>query len=174
MKTRVSLKYFVSYCSLGAQTCTPASESLWIRHCNIPSSRSSHQTCSMIKGVARGDEGDNSIPPAGIPPGWPFHPRGWQWLMLFCISSLLIWAPSLGAQTCFSASKSLWIRHCNILSFRSSHQTCSMINDVLRNFAKFGGKRLCQSLFFNKVAGLRFATLIKKRLWHRCFPVNFA
>ena len=41
-------------------------------------------------------------------------------------------------------------------------------------FAKFTGKHLCQSLFFNKVAGLRPATLFKKRLWHRCFPVNFA
>ena len=30
---------------------------------------------------------------------------------------------------------------------------------VLRNFAKFTGKHLCQSLFFNKVAGLRPATL---------------
>ena len=36
------------------------------------------------------------------------------------------------------------------------------------------GKRLCQSIFFNKVAGLRPATLFKKRLWHRCFPKNFA
>ena len=27
---------------------------------------------------------------------------------------------------------------------------------------------------FNKVAGLRFATLLKKKLRHRCFPVNFA
>ena len=45
---------------------------------------------------------------------------------------------------------------------------------VLRNFAKFTGKHLCQSLFFNKVAGLRAATLLKKRLWHRFFPVNFA
>ena len=27
--------------------------------------------------------------------------------------------------------------------------------DVLKNFAKFTGKNLCQSLFFNKVAGLR-------------------
>ena len=45
---------------------------------------------------------------------------------------------------------------------------------VLRNFAKFTGKQLCQSLFFNKVAGrLRPTTLLKKRLWHRCFPVNF-
>ena len=26
---------------------------------------------------------------------------------------------------------------------------------VLKNFAKFTGKHLCQSLFFNKVAGLR-------------------
>ena len=40
-------------------------------------------------------------------------------------------------------------------------------------FAKFTGKRLCQSLFFNKVAGLKPATLLKKRLWHWCFPVNF-
>ena len=45
---------------------------------------------------------------------------------------------------------------------------------VLRNFAKFTGKHLCQGLFFNKVAGLRPATLLKKRLWHRCFSVNFA
>ena len=45
---------------------------------------------------------------------------------------------------------------------------------VLRNFAKFTGKHLCQSLFFNKVACLRPATLLKMRLWHRCFLVNFA
>ena len=45
---------------------------------------------------------------------------------------------------------------------------------VFRNFAKFTGKYLCKSLFFNKVAYFRPATLLKKRLWHRCFPVNFA
>ena len=27
--------------------------------------------------------------------------------------------------------------------------------------------------FFNKIAGLSPATLLKKRLWHKCFPVNF-
>ena len=43
---------------------------------------------------------------------------------------------------------------------------------VLRNFVKFTGKHLCQSLFFNKVAGLRPAALLKKRLWHRYFLVN--
>ena len=55
-----------------------------------------------------------------------------------------------------------------------SHQSCSIIKAVLRNFAKFTGKHLYQSLFFNEVAGLRPATLLKMRLWHRCFSVNFA
>ena len=44
---------------------------------------------------------------------------------------------------------------------------------VFRNFAKFTGKKLCQSLFLNKIADLRLATSLKKRLWHKCFPVNF-
>ena len=57
--------------------------------------------------------------------------------------------------------------------FRSNHQRCSVIKVVFRNFAKFTGKHLCKSLFFNKVAGLKSATLLKKNLWHRCFPVNF-
>ena len=52
-------------------------------------------------------------------------------------------------------------------AFRSSHRRCSVRKGVIRNFAKFAGKHLCQSLFFNKVF------LLKKRLWHRCFPVNF-
>ena len=43
-----------------------------------------------------------------------------------------------------------------------------------RNFVKLTGKSLCQSLFFNKVAGLRPATLLKKTLWQRCFLVDFA
>ena len=44
---------------------------------------------------------------------------------------------------------------------------------VLRNILKFKGKHLCQSPFFNKVAALRSATLLKKRLWHRSFLVHF-
>ena len=36
---------------------------------------------------------------------------------------------------------------------RRSHRKCSLRKGLLRNFAKFTGKRLCQSLFFNKVAG---------------------
>ena len=45
---------------------------------------------------------------------------------------------------------------------------------VLRNFAKFTEKYLCQSLFFNKIAGLKPATILKKRIWHRCFLVKLA
>ena len=31
---------------------------------------------------------------------------------------------------------------------------------------------LCQGLFFNKVACLRSVILLKKRSWHRCFPMH--
>ena len=39
---------------------------------------------------------------------------------------------------------------------------------ALRNFVKFTGNYLCQSLFFKKVKETLFI-----RLWHRCFLVNF-
>ena len=49
--------------------------------------------------------------------------------------------------------------------YRSSRPEVFSKKGVLRNFAKFTGKHLCQSLFFNKVAGLQD--------WYRSFPVNF-
>ena len=55
---------------------------------------------------------------------------------------------------------------------RSSHWRCSLRKGVLRKFTKFTGKHLCQNLFFYKVTDLP-ATLLKKRLWHRCFLRNF-
>ena len=54
------------------------------------------------------------------------------------------------------------------LKNRSSRPVVFCKKGVLRNFTKFTGKHLCQSLFFNKVS------FLKKRLWHRRFPVNFA
>ena len=48
--------------------------------------------------------------------------------------------------------------------FKSSRPELFCKKGVLKNFAKFAGKDLCQSLFFNKVASLRPATLLKKRL----------
>ena len=56
---------------------------------------------------------------------------------------------------------------------RSSPPEVFCKKGVLKNFVKFTGKHLCQSLFLNKVAGLSPATLLKKRLWHRC-SMNFA
>ena len=58
---------------------------------------------------------------------------------------------------------------------RSSHPDVFCKNYALTIFAKFTGKHLCQGLFFNKVVSLRpIVTLLKKRLWHRCFPLKFA
>ena len=50
--------------------------------------------------------------------------------------------------------------------FRSSRPEVFCKKGVLRNFAKLTGKYFCQ--------GLRPATLLKKRLSHRCFPGDFA
>ena len=49
----------------------------------------------------------------------------------------------------------------NFRSLKVFYRKC-----VLRNFAKFTGKHLCQSLFFNKVAGNRPVP--------ECFPMNFS
>ena len=40
-------------------------------------------------------------------------------------------------------------------SGKSNYQRCSIRKGVLRNSTTFTGKHLCQSLFFNNVAGLR-------------------
>ena len=44
---------------------------------------------------------------------------------------------------------------------------------VLENFAKFTGKHLCQSLFFNKVAGLVLVTLLKTTTLEQVFFCKF-
>ena len=49
------------------------------------------------------------------------------------------------------------------------HYLCSFRKGVFDNFAKFTGKHLCQSLFFNKTAGLRLALLLKKDSGTGCF-----
>ena len=61
----------------------------------------------------------------------------------------------------------------NLRALRSSHRRCSVRKCVLRNFAKFTGKHLSQSLFFCQSCRPQACNFIKKRLWRRCFPVNF-
>ena len=64
-------------------------------------------------------------------------------------------------------------RELTYLCCRSIRRRCSIKKGVLKNFAKFTEKHLYQNLFFNGVACLRPAILLKKKLWHRRFPVNF-
>ena len=52
--------------------------------------------------------------------------------------------------------------------FRSIHPKMSCEKSVLKNFTKFTGKNMCRSLLFNKIACIRLATFLKKRLWHSC------
>ena len=68
----------------------------------------------------------------------------------------------------------VWIGLFSVWSFRSSRPEVFCTKGVLKHFANFTGKHLRQSLFFNKAADLRPATLLKNRPWHRCFSVNFA
>ena len=67
-------------------------------------------------------------------------------------------------------SKNAWIK---LSDHRSSCPEVFCKKGVLENFTKFTGKHLCQILFLNKVASLRPATLLKKRLWHGCFSDIF-
>ena len=53
-------------------------------------------------------------------------------------------------------------------NYRSNRPEVFCKTGVCRNLTKFTEKRICQCLFFNKIVGLRTATLFKKRLWHRC------
>ena len=60
-----------------------------------------------------------------------------------------------------------------MLSNRSSHQRYSVRKDVFRNFSKFTGKHLCQSLFFNKVVQAQACNFIKKETLAQVFAFEF-
>ena len=55
---------------------------------------------------------------------------------------------------------------------KNNHWMCSI--KKCSYLAKFIGKHLCQTLFFNKVASLRPATLLKRDSGKGVFCVNFA
>ena len=92
-----------------------------------------------------------------------------MWYQVLLLFSPIFWTPS-SAWGSYESS-SVYPAVCNV---RSSRLEVFCKNRVLRNFVKFTEKHLCQSLFFNKIAVLRPVTLLKKRLWHRYFPMNFA
>ena len=83
-------------------------------------------------------------------------------------SPRVTWSCSLTKDSTYS-----FIIVAGLIIIRSSRPEVFCKKGVFRNFAKFTGKHMCQRLFFNKVAVLRPETLLKKSLWHSCFPVNF-
>ena len=54
-----------------------------------------------------------------------------------------------------------------LIQIRSIRPEVFCKKGVLRNFAKFTGKHLRQSLFFNKVAGLRAESVLKNVQMHQ-------
>ena len=60
------------------------------------------------------------------------------------------------------------------LQWKTSFFVQCPLKKVLLEISQNSHDNICTSAsFFNNVAGLRPATLFKKRLWHRCFHVNF-
>ena len=69
---------------------------------------------------------------------------------------------------------SFWIYNCNCnWSFRNSRPELFCKKSALINFAKFAGNRLCQGLFFNKVADLEVCDFIKKEILVQVFSCEF-
>ena len=117
-------------------------------HENCPVFKTPHPPCPSTSKI---------FPPLWTPP-------------LQMITSQLKENNSRMTNICYQIYSSGW------LSFSVQKQSPGRVckKGVLRNFAKFTGKYLRQSLFFNKVADLTPAALLNKSLWHRFFPVNFA
>ena len=61
-----------------------------------------------------------------------------------------------------SNSKKIFIIFINFITLEAASQACSVKKGVLRNFAKFTEKHLCQRLIFNKVA-------VGVTLYNHCF-----
>ena len=78
--------------------------------------------------------------------------------------AMQLYQTSLNAACRLETDVNVCVCLCAYCTKKCSHW-CPVKKGVLGNFAKFTGKHLWQSLFFNKVAGIR--------PWHRCFPVNF-
>ena len=92
------------------------------------------------------------------------------------------WRTALGGYFRIKAQSNILTEHLFVDAFKEEKTTryrnsrpkkfCK--KGAVKNFANFTGKHLCLSLFLNKVVGPRPATLLRKRLWQRCFPVELA
>ena len=113
---------------------------------------------------------------------WAIFQRTWLWLLVVvleffnsrsCIQHWSVSRFSLARNTQISVTRKDRIKQITFQISRSSYQRCSIIKGVLRNFAKFIGKHLCQSLFFNKVADLEPCNFIKKETLAQVFSCAY-
>ena len=103
---------------------------------------------------------------------WWMSASRWNWkrgMRIFSLFACPVDRQCLWKKTRYNKKKFAEFVHFLASTIKSNHRRYSAKKGALRNFEKFIGKHLCQSL-----RGLRPSTLLKKRLWHRCFPVNFA
>ena len=97
--------------------------------------------------------------------------------LIFLVLEQIIWKPLAVLQkilkkiiACF-----LWVTiFKNSTINRSSHRRCSIKKGILKNFAKYIGKHLYQGLLCFSVPKYSSGLKLETRLWHGCFPVNFA
>ena len=74
-----------------------------------------------------------------------------------------------------STSSNILYGKCIFTHSEAATGRCSFKIDALKNFAIFTKKKsICVRVFFNKITGLQAYNFIKKRIQHRCFPVNVA
>ena len=73
-------------------------------------------------------------------------------------------------QECYSAKCRFYQ---SIKELEAVVQRCSMKKGVLRNFMKLTERHMCQSLFFNKVEGLRPGNVVKKETLTQVFFCEF-
>ena len=73
-----------------------------------------------------------------------------------------------------STSSNILYGKCIFTHSEAATGRCSFKIDALKNFAVFTKKSICVGSLFNKITGLQAYDFIKKRIQHRCFPVNVA
>ena len=81
-----------------------------------------------------------------------------------------------GPAVYFVLLDAFWLCFTSILliTIRSSHQRC-FVKKVFLEISQNSQESTCARTSFSiKLQAAAPATLLKKRLWHRCFPMNFA
>ena len=126
--------------------------------------RSSHRRCSIKKGVLKNCASVSFLRPATL-----LKTRLWHRYFPVNFAKIL--------RTAFlqNTSRRLLLRkrNCYSILFLTKFIRYSAVA-ALTKFARFTKNHLCRSIFFNKVVGLQPATLLKKRLRHKCFRANLA